>query len=142
MPPKRRAKREQPLRVSDDEDSSSESSSPPRLMLSPRNAFAMREGVAHFAHMPTDAVLSQIVGIATRLSATIAQLKYSRVSGDVRICKDCIRVAHSAASAVSKAVADLLALEVVLEGHVDHAEACLAEATAQAQQQPRRRRSN
>jgi hypothetical protein len=58
--------------------------------------------------------LSQIVGVATRLSARITALSYSAATVDARVYRDCIRVTRSAISLLRPAVCELAGLEVVL----------------------------
>ena len=74
---------------------------------------------AHYATiysaLPTEAVLSQTVGVATRLSARIAALSYSTARGEARIYRDAIRIADIALTAIEYAVLDLAALELVLK---------------------------
>ena len=107
MPPKRKFKPEQ----SDDGSSSSDSSPSPLPTLQEELVAVYTE---LFSGFPTESVLSQIVGVATRLSARITALSYSAATGDARVYRDCIRVTRSAISLLRPAVCELAGLEVVL----------------------------
>ena len=86
---------------------SSSTDSPPPLYLHP----AVASHAALFADLPSDAILSQIVGVATCLSARIAALTHSTASGNSRVYRDCIRVVRHAISVVSPAIMDLAGLQ-------------------------------
>ena len=95
----------------DDSSVSSSSDSPPPLYLHP----AVASHAALFADLPSDVTLTQIVGVATCLSARIAALQHSTASGNTRVYRDCIRVIRNALSVVSPAIMDLAGLQLVLQ---------------------------
>ena len=134
MPPKRSRLKSPPS----DEDSaaSTERSSSPSPPVY-RNANVATHA-ALFAELPTDSVLSQIVGVATRLSARITALSHSAVAGDARVYRDCIRVTRSALSFLRPAVCDLAGLEIRLLASLADLTARLDEVNAPVRQRPRR----
>ena len=106
MPPKRKR---HSVERTDSSVASSEDASPLYLHYDVTGHAAM------YRDLPTDVILSLIVGVATCLSARIAALRHSSASGNVRVFKDCIRVINTALSAVNSAVIDLAGLQMVLD---------------------------
>ncbi len=98
----------------------------------------MRVTANIYRSLPTDALFAQISGLASLLSARIADLKPSNVTGDVRLLKDCIRILNQALFVLTPAVMDFTALEVALLGQLHDVTATLAQHTGAAQRRSRR----
>jgi hypothetical protein len=111
MPPKRRTRSED-----ENSDSSERTASPLPVHQHPVTI----HHAAAFAVLPTEAILSQIVGVATRLSATIAALTYRATRGDERIYRDCIRVVGTALATIEPAIYELAAMQIVLRQKLEN----------------------
>jgi len=120
-----------------DRDGSSVSSAtdaPPPLYLHP----AVASQAALFADLPSDVILTQIVGVATCLSARIAALQHSTASGNTRVYRDCIRVIRNALSVVSPAIMDLAGLQLVLQHSLESLTTGLDQVTTPSRRSRRR----
>ena len=131
MPPKRALKPEPEPSAEDSEASEEHSPSPP-LALHDELAASY---AAMFEQLPHEVVLTQAVGVATRLSARLATLSHAAVQGDARIFKDCMRVVRRCLTILRPAVCELAGLELALVASYDRLSAGLREAS------PPRRRS-
>ena len=131
MPPKRPLKPE-PGPSFEDSDLSSDRSSSPAPAIHDELVCAY---AALFDGHPHEVVLTQAVGVATRLSARLATLSHSAVQGDVRIFKDCIRVVKQCLTVLRPAIRELAGLELALLASLTRLTAGLRDAP------PPRRRS-
>ncbi len=136
MPPKRKLKPE-PISTDSDDSELNDSGSPTAAGPWLRDD-DVRVTANIYHSLPTDALLAQISGLASLLSARIAALKPSNVTGDVRLLKDCIRILNQALFVLTPTVMDFTALEVALLGQLHDATATLAQHTGAAQRRPRR----
>ena len=130
MPPKRAIKPE-PEPSSEGSDSSSDRSPSPSPAIHDELVCAY---AALFDGHPHEVVLTQAVGVATRLSARLATLSHSAVQGDARIYRDCIRVVKRCLTILRPAVRELAGLELALLASLSRLTAGLREAPP-----PRRR---
>ena len=129
MPPKRR-------RQSEDERSNSS-----ERTASPRPVHQHPVTIHHatvFAALPTEAILSQIVGVATRLSARIAALNYRPTRGDVSTYRDCIRVVGTALAVIEPAIHELAGTQIALRQSLDNLIDGLRDIPPSARRRPRR----
>jgi hypothetical protein len=83
-----------------------------------------------FRHLPTESALAQIVGVATRLSNIVANLRYSSARGDIRVFKDSVQILKRAAHSIASAITDLTGLECALQERLAMVTAQLAESVA------------
>ncbi len=130
MPPKRALKIEPESGTEDSEFSVANSPSPP---LTVHDELAATYA-AMFEQLPHEVVLTQAVGVATRLSARLVTLSHTAVRGDARIFKDCIRVVKRCLTIIRPAVCELAGLELALHASLDRLSAGLRETSP-----PRRR---
>jgi hypothetical protein len=132
MPPKRSLKEE-----SSDEGTNSSSES------SPSPSPAIHDGLVAcyadlFSGLPHDAVVSQAVGVATRLIARLSALSHLTVTGDVRVYRDCIRFVRKAVALIRPAACELAGLELALLASLSRLTAELDAATTPARRRARR----
>ena len=140
MPPKRSAaKLKQVAPPSDDSSDSSSGFSSSSYRRLRQNSRGIKNAEQKFESLHLEALLSLVVGVATRLSVAVSALKYSNVTGNGRIIRETMRLVNGALDPLTDSIDELSALEGALLQHLLRIEgvrvSCARRATVRPQTQ-------